>query len=756
MKKWATILVIVITVMFSYIASAKVVINEFVVDPQQDWNNNSYLTSSDEWIELYNNDLTPADLTGWTLALNDTSPEIESLSVIIPPDSYHVIINPMDEQNNNGMLILYDPYGNAIDSVTYGNYNDSNLLDNAQDGNAIDVFDECLARFPNAADTGIDSDDFKKQQCTFGLTNSPPTIEIGNLSVVDCVFEYSNVTLTADVSYFGMTLSNVLFEMKINEANKNKTAIKGAKDSYSVKLFPSDLVPGQNVSWRVLARDNLGNLYNSSWERFYVRGKTNLVITPGNPDGQTGFYLSKPFFSFTKDPLAGTIVYRWNGDSSQPYFGTFTIKDSDNKTGGLLTLRWSADFDECGTEAERSQTIRLDFIEPSISSLIPEKNSVTYNRKPLISALISDLFQSNSGINESSIRLYLDNSLIANPNITKLNAITAQVSYNPISNLSFGVHEVRVSASDNAGRSSSSNWFFEISEIDGFSLHVFYPKTGFYTDNRVPFNISTDEEVAEITYIDALDTKNSDTLCKDCNSFGNDRRKAKYFKDGQHNIIIRAIDYFDNAVEKSVFFILDTKVPQITKTEPKRGFASGTFEIDFREENPTSLILYYGNSTLQKATSLDISENCVRNSPKFECKITVPLNEFDRHEIFYSAKLTDYANNSIFSREYMLKVDTTPPKLNNPNPEDFMYISGRYVTFLFNVEDANFDEIEYIDSFDRTPREKNLCSRLKEGICLKKISFKEGEHNLTISFKDKAGNEFRLEDVHFVILYTAI
>lgn len=46
-----------------------IVINEIVVDPQQDWNEDGIVTPSDEFFEIYNKGLAPFDLYGIELHL---------------------------------------------------------------------------------------------------------------------------------------------------------------------------------------------------------------------------------------------------------------------------------------------------------------------------------------------------------------------------------------------------------------------------------------------------------------------------------------------------------------------------------------------------------------------------------------------------------------------------------------------------------------------------------------------------------------
>ena len=64
----------------------------------------------------------------------------------------------------------------------------------------------------------------------------------------------------------------------------------------------------------------------------------------------------------------------------------------------------------------------------------------------------------------------------------------------------------------------------------------------------------------------------------------------------------------------------------------------------------------------------------------------------------------------------------------------------KYIVFNISITEINFDEISYIDSSESRPREKRICSRLKDGICEKKSMFKKGHHNVQIVIKDDAGN----------------
>ena len=100
-------------------------------------------------------------------------------------------------------------------------------------------------------------------------------------------------------------------------------------------------------------------------------------------------------------------------------------------------------------------------------------------------------------------------------------------------------------------------------------------------------------------------------------------------------------------------------------------------------------------------------------------------------------------------------VDTIEPVL--LNEEDFWEQGddryNRYVYFSFNVSEVNFDEINYIDweAGDRA-KWRRLCSRLKDGVCEKKKSFRRGNHSLSIEILDDAGNRKVVEGIEFEVV----
>ena len=268
---------------------------------------------------------------------------------------------------------------------------------------------------------------------------------------------------------------------------------------------------------------------------------------------------------------------------------------------------------------------------------------------------------------------------------------------------------------------------------------------------RVHFVLNvTEKNLNRISYIDysegrlrerSLCTRLKEGICE----------KVVSFPDGGHEVEIRVSDRVGNFVTENVSFFIDSKKPQIKKISPMRGFASGKFYVNFREDNPASLILHYGNlETGMNMHSADIGE-CINYVGNYECLESVDLADYDGQEVMYWFEIAD-GENVVVSRKVSLSVDTTAPVLTNP---DSFWEQGEgrytpYIYFQFNVAEENFDRISYIDKSEFAERERLLCSRLKNGVCEVRKQFGKGNHNLTISIRDKAGNSIE-EEIYFFV-----
>ncbi len=283
MKK---IIYIAVALLLCQLASA-VVINEFAVDPQQDWDSSGVISSTDEWFELYNDGASAVDLTGWALWLEDTTNETEILSGTIAAGGYRVIENPSGQQNNIGRLILYDNSNVVIDSVTYGAWDDGNSADNAADGNADSINNECLARSPNGADSGIDADDFVKTKCTKGFSND---LDAGSSN---------NITIIATIANSMPVIEGVVIEDE--DSGKN-----------GIQIYP---LPGQNKTVAITATVSDSDGYSDiSSVTANVKGSDVTLDFDSGVDANTAAYTGN-FEMYYYDEPGNYTVEITAGDS---------------------------------------------------------------------------------------------------------------------------------------------------------------------------------------------------------------------------------------------------------------------------------------------------------------------------------------------------------------------------------------------------------------------------------------------------------
>ncbi|MEK6859894.1 MAG: hypothetical protein AABX54_03700 [Nanoarchaeota archaeon] len=211
--------------------------------------------------------------------------------------------------------------------------------------------------------------------------------------------------------------------------------------------------------------------------------------------------------------------------------------------------------------------------------------------------------------------------------------------------------------------------------------------------------------------------------------------KTVSFDEGPQHIVIKAVDRAGNEAQVERVFAVDSNKPKILKTYPKEGFSNGEFFVEFKEENPKTLKLFYGN----KSKDVVLTECDIQKS-KTICDVSAVVTEFDGKTMPYWFELTDIADSKAVSKKIYLKVDISAPEILNPTS---FWTQGtgknnKYIYFNINVKEPNLDSIEYNDNSGSW---KTLCSSLKNGKCEKKVTFsKKGHHSVDIQLTDDAGN----------------
>lgn len=272
-----------------------------------------------------------------------------------------------------------------------------------------------------------------------------------------------------------------------------------------------------------------------------------------------------------------------------------------------------------------------------------------------------------------------------------------------------------------------------ICEDSNFSLVVNFPNQTTYNKNNLPINLSlvsiSGKKADMISYIDNSAIRPREAvLCKSCKDYGLFSKKAVNLKDGQHDLLFKAVIngtlYMNN-----ITVIIDGKSPRLYLPRIRsKDYTNGTFIINYDEDNLKSITLFYDNK--------NYTENNCSSGKKQVCKILLNLSEFQGEDILYSYLVEDIAGNKAITKNMTSEVDITPPLIN-----ELTYpVIGSYVYFRFNITEKNFKDISYFDnSYDRA-KWKILCSVLKDGVCEKQQRLTPGEHNITMRISDKAGN----------------
>jgi len=556
-----------------------------------------------------------------------------------------------------------------------------------------------------------------------------------------CAYEDEIITLKANITG---SIDEVWAEV-------NNGTFVNYSTSNTDDIYYAEVKPGQgNFSWRFAVKDITGNIIYGNWNSMYVISRTTLDVFPATPNGLDGWYTVEPVWTLS-NPDANPVYYKWNGNPRIEYTGPFGIENISNPynvSAGTMKLSYAGNT-TCEFESWTQKIFYVDLTAPLITGLVPANNSETKDNMSEISAYLDEVYQSNSGIDDSSIIMKLDGAVIT-PVVTKF-GLDRRLVYYPSSPLSEGWHEVYVYAKDKAGSGSEVSWRFLINSTAVFDLIVRSPIEGVYDSKRIPFNITTSEEVEKIEYA-LIDDRvlihekkiRWKRLCRNCEEYGYYKTKLKTLKEGQNNITIRATDKIGNVVEINKTIFIDSKKPRVSKIRPRRNqVVNGSyFYIKYTENNLQNITLIWNETKLM--------DNCTSGRNQ-ECTTFADLSSHNGEEIEYWYELSDVAR-TIETRKTKIKIDTTSPNLiiNSPiNSSDY----ERKVPFNITItEDV---KLEYYDYQDRNPRWRRLCGNCDSYGNEKRVktrSFKRGFHDILIRATDKAGNS-DIETLSFNVDY---
>lgn len=544
-----------------------------------------------------------------------------------------------------------------------------------------------------------------------------------------CVIAGQDVVLKADLSG-DCNLSEVFLRVEFNENTTEVVSPIFIGGTATYNLDESKINAGDSIKWNYfLGNDGLV----ADEQSFFVYHKTNLNINPSSPDGLDSWYIKEPSFELNNidDDTSVHYYYRWDNSGEFEALGDFGLENTPNNnelTGGILELNWWSDI--CGKEEEQSEIFYFDFASPKVDNVYPGNSTTISNLNVTISASLYDPYGSNSGVDESQINLDIDDNPIIN--FKYKNGV---LSYD--AELEKGFHRVTITVKDNAGNIGQKIWSFMIdpSEVD---LEILSPISEVSDEKRQLFDIKLDQDISKLEYIDLNELKPRwKLLCSNC-----DRYQSKLIlKEGQHNIVIRAINYAGVEFNDSVSFFIDSVKPKIVRQDPIKGYSNGLFKVKYNEENPTKVIIHYKQDGIRKD---ETREDCPGGRNQL-CEFY--LSDLLQGDLTYYFEIIDISGNSVeYIRPSTVEVDTVSPNLMINSMKDNYYKSK--VPLDIRV-DENVN-IYYRDNNDRMPRWKLIATNKME--FRKDITFLKGDHEVEFKAVDKAGN-IDIELVRFNVVY---
>jgi DNA/RNA endonuclease YhcR with UshA esterase domain len=306
------------------------------------------------------------------------------------------------------------------------------------------------------------------------LSEGNPVPEPRNLTILDLntyavaePLEGSLVTVTGKVS--AVTASGANYNVTFADANNKTTTLRVIS---ATGIVPdTDLVIGKSYTVTGVLGQFTSNASAINGYQVYPRdeqdiapilGITHTAITTlykgvsvefaANADGAdsvTTYYRATGTTNYTALPMTKGSEGRY----------TVTLDAADVPQNGFeyyIEAKAGVQVESAGTsESPNSVTLIEDTFGPTINGEKPQADTRVESPTPEITALIND----PSGVDETTVQMWLDGEELTAPNAT-INK--TQVKYTPEEELALGVHTVKVSAKDVKGNATEKTWTFEI------------------------------------------------------------------------------------------------------------------------------------------------------------------------------------------------------------------------------------------------------------------------------------------------------
>lgn len=411
------------------------------------------------------------------------------------------------------------------------------------------------------------------QQPTGQITNQLPTIS----AYLDEVYQSNS----------GINPSQVSMYLD----NSPVTPIIAPADTidYTVSYTPASTLSLGTHNVTVTAKDNAGRISESSWA-FEIIEQPVFALTINSPT-ETDYNTKKIPFNLTTSSISEKIEYINYADNNPRWrilcrncdeYGfnkkkTNTLKEGRNN----ITIRATNEFQTI----QENISLFIDSIPPKISKTEPGKNEiingsffqVKYTEDNPVNVMLfwnpnKTLENCTSGRNQycsTDANLsdfnnqYINYDFTISDGINTVQSKTTRVFVDTTSPI-LTVNSPKNPPTNNSNSSGGGvgvglqAYFYDeygnLVSLGGSTADQ--PENIIYDTNKIPFNITVSEKV-KLEYYDAFDSRPRwKNICSNCNDYGSEKKKTKTFKDGSHNLLIRAIDKAGNSDIEEVLFTI--------------------------------------------------------------------------------------------------------------------------------------------------------------------------------------------------------
>lgn len=420
------------------------------------------------------------------------------------------------------------------------------------------------------------------------------------------------------------------------------------------------------------------------------------------------------------------ITVGWNEDGSP--------KDCPYQGYGYCEVEARATDEWGASQTQETRRFSIDWTGPRIREISPRDGSVTGDTSPRIEARYSDRY---SGINQQSVRLWLDGvektqdcNIGANSVVYQMNSFASDGSDD-------GVHTIKVYVEDMLGNQAELEWNFTLdTAIPG--VKIILPEYTKYDTRRLMVEVETDERVKRIRAI--RNSGRAIVLCRDCDYV----KKGVTFFEGNNTLRVEAEDYAGNVGTAETEFYIDSKKPRVHKTWPRDGtYVQGTeFGIKYTESNLQEVRLKWTPSSTG-VEQTEVLSSCLPGRAK-QCSLHLDLSGYDGQTIQYYFELDDGVNIARSSTKSVY-VDNTAPQPNITSPTNGALLNSRRVYLSVDILNNEPALLEYaVDGSGY----RRLCSGCTDYFGWKTL--RDGFHILSVRATDKAGNS-ATEQIGFAI-----